>query len=693
LFFVSSGISAINNSRLIEDSNNYLLEHLKKTKFFFLYSVIMPLVSGITSTILLTECPINDGVLFYFIISVPSLFFGYITGMLIAAIFKRFNYLLFVIFTLFFLSLPIIEFYFNPQIYFYNIIFGYFPGTIYDEDLSVDNLLISYRLFHIAIFIGVLFIINFYKNGKINRIKAVSLIIIVSALFFLLKPALNFSTDIRVIRNHLNKSVRTDHFEVLYPNSIEKHSLELLALLHEFYYEQNAQKLESNTKIKITSLVFESEDQKRELFGAGRADVAKPWLKQIYLNYPSYTSTLKHEIVHILAGEFGTTPFLVSDNLNPAMIEGLAMAIEDNYDDMPVHYMAKLARSAGFKTSLKNLFGGFTFFSQYSSISYVYAGSFIKYLIDNYGTEKIKKLYRNLNFEQIFNKSLQELESEYNIFLNDIKIDFNKHTAQLYFGGQTIFKKHCARTAAHRTKKAWILYNQKNYSEAQKEFDLVYEYSGSYQSIIGLVNSKIKLKDYDSTEEIVSREINNFLRTPYLYTLELTMGDLLVRNNKTVEAKRWYDSLLVQSPTIDYRNEVLIRKALHDIDINTLKEYIEGDQRKRLNLLIKLNEKRIYYESIPVLLRYCKDNNELDSILNSLREKVIVDDETSSYAVMKLSQGAIKIGKYKIAQELAIKSLQIEEGGKYLHSLIENLRMINWLNNFADEIKINFVYE
>lgn len=691
LFFILSGISAIHNSKLIEISNGYLLEHLKKTKILFLCTILFPLASGITSTLLMTECPINDGILFYFIISIPSLFFGYVSGILITTFFNRFNYFIFVVLAVFFLSLPLIEFYFNPQIYFYNIIFGYFPGTIYDEDLAVNNILVSYRLFHLAIFIGILLIINFYRIGQINKIRSLSIILIVGLLFFLLKPALNFSTDLRVLKKHLNKSLETEHFKLLYPDSIDRQSAELSALLHEYYFEQVTHNLESKTDMKITSLVFESEEQKRELFGAGRADVAKPWLQQIYLNYPGYTSTLKHEIVHILAGEFGVTPFMVADNLNPAMIEGLAMAIEDNFDDMPVHSMAKLARTAGFKTSLQNLFSGFKFFSQNSSISYVYAGSFLKYLIDNYGVEKVKVLYGNLNFEQVLKKSLIELENEYNTFINDIEIDFNKHTAQLYFGGQTIFKKHCARTAAHRTKNAWMLYNQKKYSEAEKEFNRVYEYSGSYQSLIGLVNSKIQLKNYESALDIISMEMKNFLQTPYLYMLELTTGDLLVRNNKTIEAREWYDSLLVQLPTIDYQNEVLLRKALNDLDL--LKDYLEGNRKKRLSLLMQLNEKLIYYESIPVLLRYCKDREEIEIALNSLNSRVNVTDESSSYAVMKLSQAAVKIGKYKNAQELAIKSLSIGNKGKYIHSLIENLRMINWLNNFADEIKVSFVFE
>lgn len=690
LFFILSGIKAIHNSKSINFSSQFLSEHFNETKLFFYYSISVPFLTGITSTLLLTECPVNEGVLFYLIISVPALIFGYVSGLFIASMFKKFNYLLFIIYSVIFLLIPLIEFYFNPQIFFYNLIFGYFPGTIYDEDLGVNSILILFRLINFAFFISLLLLIIFFKSGRINKAKSISLVIIISSLFLIIKPALSFSTDLWVIKTYLNKSVFTENFEILYSGSVDKSSAELSALLHEYYYEQVYKKLENRNKIKITSFLFESEEQKRGVFGSGKADVAKPWLHQIYLNFSGYTSTLKHEIVHILAAEFGTTPFLVADKINPAMIEGLAMAIEDDYDGFPVNYMAKLARTAGYWIRFENLFGGFKFFSQNSSISYVYAGSFIKFLIDSYGIDKVKQLYSNLDFKEVYNKSLQQLEEEYDSFLNTIEIDFNRHTAQIYFGGQTIFKKHCVRTAAHRTKQAWILYNQKEYKTAEKDFSVIYDYSGSYQSLIGLINSKIKLKEYESAEEILRGEINNFIQTPYLYNLELIMGDLLVRNDKVSEARRWYDSLLVQSPTIDYRNEVLIRNILQKSEPNILKEYIESDQSKRLELLFEINQKVINYESVPAMLRYCSNYKDLEDLLDLLNGRVYVVDETSCYAVLKLSQSAIKLNKYKTAQELAVNSLKLNNNIKLRHLLVENLRMINWLSNNSDEIRSDF---
>lgn len=685
-----AGIKAIQNSRVILYSNRFLADHFLNSRVFIYYSITVPFASGITSTLLLTECPVNEGVLFYFVISIPALFFGYVSGLFIAALSRKFNYLLFIFCSVFILLIPLIEFYFNPQIYFYNLIIGYFPGTIYDEDLAVNSFLILFRLIHFAFFISILFLIIFFKSGRISKSKSLGLVIIISSLFLIIKPVLNFSTDLSLIKRYLNKSVITENCEILYPYSVDKGSAELSALLHEYYYEQVHKKLGNRNKIKITSFLFESEEQKRKVFGSGKADVAKPWLNQIYLNFSGYASTLNHEIVHILAAEFGTTPFLVSDNLNPAMIEGLATAIEDDYDGFPVNYMAKLARTAGYGILFGNLFSGFKFFSQNSAISYVYAGSFIKFLIDTYGIDKVKQLYSNLDFEEVFNKSLLLLEKEYDSFLNNIEIDFNRHTAQIYFGGQTIFKKHCVRTAAHRTKQAWMLYNQKKYKAAEEDFSAIYDYSGSYPSLIGLINSKIKLKDYQTAEEILVKEINNFFQTPYLYNLELLMGDILVRNDKISEARMWYDSLFVQSPTIDYRNEVLIRSNLLKLDHSILKNYIGNDQSKRLELLFDLNKKVINYESIPVMLRYCKNDVELEDLIDMLKLRVSVVDETSCYAVIKLSQSAIKIGKYKTAQELAVNALKLKNNIKYKHLQVENLRLINWLNNNSKEIKSDF---
>jgi len=665
-----------------------------KLKLGLLLLIAIPFIIGSISTIFFSTCPFSRGILFYIVITIPSLLFGFITGSFINVIVWRLRYLIFIITFIIILFIPLIEFYFNPQIYFYNPIFGYYPGTIYDEDLSVNSTLLLYRSFNI-LFFGLL---GFYSylpklKKKINRIQALLLLLVITSLFFLFKPVLSYSTDFNKMKNKLGKVLYTDHFNIYYSEKIDSgNSIELLGLKHEYYYEQVKNALTLSTKNRITSFVFLNSNQKRELFGAGNADVAKPWLRQIYLNYPSYNLSLKHELVHILAGEFGTTPFLVSDNLSTALLEGLAMAIENDYDGNSVHYMAKTAYQAGYKFPVTQLFNGFNFFSQYSSISYIYAGSFIKYLIETYGIEPVKSLYSDQNFEKYIGKSIAELESDYLKFLDSYKIDFNKDKARLYFGGQPIFQKYCARTTAHETKTAWKLFNDKKYEEAKELFDKVYGYSGAYSPLHGLVNSKTKLNKTLEAEFILVNEINKFQRSSGYFNLELILGDIFIRNNKINEARNLYDSLLTQNPHIEFTNQVMIRKRLMDDNIDSLKKYINGDTKERHDLLKRINEKEILSYTVSTIINYA-NKTSYKEIVNSFYGKISTNEIYSIDAINKLAEISIEIGEYDTAKNLLVKALELNEFSTYEKRLTENLKFVNWLINFSDETKSRFRYE
>ncbi len=691
IFFILSAIRAITTYE--SNSDDSFTSHFKKNKIFLLISIFIPLILGIFSTLLFSECPLGEGILFYLVISIPNLFFGYITGHCISIVLNRFRILTFIIIFLVILLLPLIEFYFNPQVYFYNLIIGFFPGTIYDEDLAVDRLLLSYRIIQFALSLLIIFLAYNVSTKKIKKATFIFTTFLVLLISFIIKPYLSFATNMERLEKNLTGKVKTEHFDILYSNSIDKNSILHLALLHEYYYEQVNQKLELNFKERITSIVFRDANEKRNLIGAGNADIAKPWLKQIYLNFPTYMETLKHEIVHIIAAEFGTTPFKVAENINPAMIEGLAMAIENDYDGYSVDHLAKLAYGSGYKVSMQNLFTGLNFMNNYSSISYIYAGSFIKFLIDKYGVTKVKQLYSNIDFYSMYNKNISILQDEYEAYLKTVEVKYNRNMAQMYFGGKTIFKKHCARTAAYKTKKAISIFNQGNSQEAEVLFNDVYNYSGSYSSLRGLSNSRIKQKKYDIAAKYLSEEAPKFFDSPYKFNLELILGDLYVLNDKYESAKAIYDSLLIQKPSMDYYNEAYVRTHLLKQDPVELKKFILANRKERFNILRSIIDKTVLYEVIPMILYYNSEDAELKNLVLFLQKKLEVFDMISCYAVMRLSQAASRIGYYEIAKELAVKSLLFNDDEMFIHPLTENLKLVNWLSNFSEETLKNILIE
>lgn len=695
LLFLVGGLLVIwNNKKNDEVRKNILYQLISLKKYLILFSII-PLTIGTLSTLFFSICPIKEGFLFYFVITIPSLFFGLITAKFIIVLFRKFRFLFFVLTYLLILSVPIIEFYFNPQIYFYNPIFGFISGTIYDEDISLNNILISYRLFNIAFFIGLAFLSELMDKGKkFYKWKSLLIVLICLIIFYLLKPTLHFSSTFNSLTKKLGKSLKTKHSIIYYSKAIKNpKEIELIGLLHDYYYEAVMNELKLRNKSKIISFIFADENEKRFLFGSGKADVAKPWLNQIYLNYPTLRETLKHELTHLLAKEFGATPFKIASRLNLAITEGLAMAIENNFDNYPVHYMAKLAFNSGYKIQVKKLFSGINFFSQYSSVSYIYAGSFIRFLIDKYGVNKIKEFYKSANFENVYNIPFNQIEKEYYEYLDSLTLQLNKNKAQLYFGVKPIFKKFCPRLAAYETKEAWRYYKEKKFKDAEKLFIRIYKYSNSYESLLGLINCYIRLNKNSIAENLLSKEIIKFKQSSYYFNLELILSDIYIKNNKLEQAKKLYDSLLTQNPHIEFVNQVLIRKKILEMGADSLISFLNLEPKNKIKVLLNLNKSEIQYYTITQMLNLYDDTNELKSIIEFFSNKVEVDDYSSSYAVLKLSEAGLNIGEFELAKELVIKALRFNQDTFFHEVLIENLRLINWLNNFANDTRSHYKFE
>jgi hypothetical protein len=406
------------------------------------------------------------------------------------------------------------------------------------------------------------------------------------------------------------------------------------------------------------------------------------------LNYSGYANALKHEIVHDAAAVFGTTPLKISQNANPAMLEGLAVAVTNNDDGYPVHYMAKLAYQAGYRIAINKLYTKMNFFFQVSSLSYIYSGSFIRYLIDLYGIEKIKKLYGDMDFIKYFGKDINELSSDYNLFLENYGIDFNKNKAQFYFGGSSIFKKFCPRTAASDTKKAWELYDRKKIEEAGILFRKVYEYSGTYESLFGLQSSLKKINKYLEAERLLTGEIHKFALSSYKFNLELLLGDLMIQSGKGSCAVCLYDSLLVQSPHIEFINAVLIRKEILMQGTDSLKAFFDKNETQKFNRLFIMNKNKPAYFAIPDLIRYAEIRKlDISPLIADFKKNIKVTDYSSANAVLEISKYSLLNYDYDMSQFFAVRAFEFQGDENVKHRFVENLRMVNWFRNSAEETK------
>lgn len=691
LLYLFGGLNSIYESRGFEVIEFKLEKIWHGRKRYFITLITVPFFMGLASSVLFPQCPLFEGILFYIVITVPAYVLGISVGIYSDAISRKYSYLIFILDFIVLLIFPLRELFFNPQVYFYNPLFGYFPGTIYDEGIRITRLLIAYRILNCSLAILIVYLTSLIQHKKL-LVKVSSLvgILLLVTIFSLIKPAMHLSTDKSSLNKNLQSSIQTEGFIIHFSSKTKFVNTRYLALLHEYYLDQLKIQMNESFHKKIDSYIFQNREEKQELMGAGNANVAKPWLRQIYLNDGSYEETLKHELVHIIAGDFGVTPLKVAHNLNSAMIEGLAVAIDNNYDAWPVHHLAKLAWQSNYRISITTLFEGANFFSQTSSLSYIYAGSFIRYLIENFGLQKVKRLYGTLDFEKLYGKNINQLAEDYYHFLENYQIDSNRCQAQLYFGSKPIFKKYCPRLAANETREANRYLSENKFDSALELFKKVYSYSHSYASLMGIIRTLAIEKKYSEAAEYLKNEIANFKTDQNYFIFELMLGDNLLESNQYESALAEYDSLQHQNPHPEYLNEVLIRKTLFSQGADSLKLFLNSPDSLKLKRLIRLNEKEIRYFCIPRIIALAeRTRSNISVFLGNVRERLIVEDYQSSCAALEMSKYFLRRMDLENAQFFAIKAVHVNLDPDRKHVFLENLRMVNWFKNFSNEVKVN----
>lgn len=687
ILFIIAGY--FTSKKLKTETSLSFFSFILTNRFALLSYLVIPLIVGLFSSFFNSMCPINDGLAFYITILLPAFIIGIILAFLSSSITAKYNRYIFSLITLFLILASLLEFYLLPQVYFYNPLFGFFPGTIYDEDISVNISLILFQFFNLSLFgIGLYFITKL--NSKLKTLQKTAFIILLLSFSVLLKLLIGFSTTKSKLEKELRNKITTEHFEIFLGDSVKKSDYEFIALQHEYYYERVKERLQLNDTPLITSFLFNDKIQKRKLFGAGNADVAKPWMNMIFLNYTNYQSTLKHEIVHAVAAKFGVTPFRVAENINSAMIEGLAMFIENDFDGFTVNYGAKLAYNNNYKVNLKDLFNSGKFFTNYSSLAYIYSGAFLEFISNKFGIDKVKNLYADLNFEKILGESFNSLVIQFEEYLTDSNFSGKQNEAQLYFGGQTIFKKFCPRMAANELKEAQNEFVKKNYYLSAEKYLSVYKYAASASALNGYIVSLKKLKKYNHAITVLEKEINKFNKSQSLYNLELQLADCYLLSGDTIKANHYYNIIEKQNPHQNYLDWINLLKIIWKHEgSERLKIFLSANETERTNVLLNLYDKTKNIWIIQFLPGLdIQETEKMKKIFEELYEGSKISDYTSRKAAVIISNLLLKKKRYESAKLIAIKAVENFTDENRKISLVENLRMVNWFVNFAPETKL-----
>ncbi|MBI4228769.1 MAG: hypothetical protein HY693_03500, partial [Deltaproteobacteria bacterium] len=330
----------------------------------------------------------------------------------------------------------------------------------------------------------------------------------------------------------------------------------LVADDHEWRFSQLKDLFRVNPREKIRSYIYPDTETRKKLIGAGETTMANPIKKEIHLIYDTFPDPLlKHELAHVMASGFGMDILHISPKIG--LIEGLAVASDWSRDSYTPHQWSKAMIDLGSAPDMKSIVGvGFWYAPPRNS--YTLMGSFSRFLIDEYGIERFKVLYKTGDFS-IYNRSLGELITEWRSFLEVITIPPKLNSlAEYVFQEPSIFQGRCPRKIAELKQMGFKEFDDGNFYGSKNAFLEAYELNPDDPGVIeSLAYSYYFDKDYDELGKLLENEFS----FPEIdkAILENLRGNLLWQTGRDDEAKSVFENLLMLPLTDDLVRELDIK--------------------------------------------------------------------------------------------------------------------------------------
>jgi len=505
----------------------------------------IPLVVATLNVFSVKNCSYFEGLLFFFVIPFVTCSFSFSLAIFCRAVARR-SLLLYYSLLALILLYPVYIGYSSPQIYSYNLVYGYFPGFSYDEVFTLSTTLVLYRTLTLVLSILLLVtssvivdrtssrdnalkkMITFLKTFRFDgRGLAIAFLLFVVIAAYGLREQLGIRTSTGLLHRQLSCHYTTKHFEIFYAQgSFSEEEIRQAAAEHEFRFQQVEEILQTHFVGKIGSYIYPDAETKLRLIGTGTTNIAKPWRKEVHLNKDSWRETLKHELVHVLAGEFGMP--LIKAHYNIGLTEGLATAIDNDFGNRTLHEYAAAVLRFGINKNPHALISAIGFMLHSSSVSYVLMGSFCKFLIDRYGIVRFKELYRGESPQAVYGHSFDELVTVWEHVLLRIHVpgDWRRHV-EFYFNRPSIFAKECARTVAKLNQDGFRYLSQHNSAMAMTIFSKSLQKSWNSTAFAGLVRSAYQASQFDSVIALMNMQTRDSARAASVVNLFLIYGDAL----------------------------------------------------------------------------------------------------------------------------------------------------------------------
>jgi len=539
--------------------------------------LVVPLVVMLTNTLFVKNCSVMNGVVFFLLLPLVSAWFSTCLAFFCTMQFRHPRVIFVGLFCATVAYAAAIGYY-TPAIYSYNFFYGYFPGLTYDEVLELSWTLVLFRVLTFFLGLGILWLgLLIAEHTSLNDstiAKGVALVrlfvdprkggvalLVAAAVFFLyvFRGELGFESSAQFIRDELGERFESEHFAIFYSkSSFSSEEIRWVAAEHEFRLAQINNIFHLRFHERIQSYIYPSAETKRRYLGTRTTSIAKPWSGQIHLSVENLQSVLKHELVHVLAAPFGVP--VIRTSLHPGLTEGLAMAIEWSWGNRTLHEYAAIMKRSGIEPDMEQIMGSTGFLAQSSSVSYVLAGSFCRFLIDSYGIRSMTKVYRSGDYQGTFGRSLSDLIADWRAELDTIHVGANaQDIVDVFFRRLPIFHKVCARVVAQLNAEAGAHFAKKDYSAAAGLFHLAYSEGKGNEALGGYFSSELRLGHTSSLTAALDTIILRHEAPGRFLSLFLPIGDAFWKEGDIEKARDLYKRVVFADIADAYSEAAAVR--------------------------------------------------------------------------------------------------------------------------------------
>ncbi len=425
--------------------------------------IIPPVVMAI-NMLFVRNCAYLEGLGFYALAVGGGVLFTLSLVLLIEVMPLRQKKSLFVVlYVILLLVPPLYRFYTTPQVYFFNHIFGFFSGSIYDDAIEIEPRYVLFRIETLAISVAML-TWRFYKKLSPWLARLMLLLSLSTAVFFWLQSeSLGICSSRQAIMATL---VPLDSSKMWYASASlsEKEREHLRQRISREICDLRGL-MELDTVPPIYIFVYPDRESKKRFTGLDKTEMARVWMNEIHITQQNVDAVLRHELVHLFMKPFGDRWLGLSQSVG--LLEGIAVALETpsfewTLDELSTNFLENKP-----EFNVKSLFNPVGFWTELSSTSYTLAGSFVKYLLKTYGMAAFKQVYADADFARVYGKSLDELLSEWLEHLSKVMVP--PQIAPYYqqvFERKTIFQTECPHVVARLLKKAAKAYEHEDYEQA-----------------------------------------------------------------------------------------------------------------------------------------------------------------------------------------------------------------------------------